>query len=178
MTNLENWLPVSGYPGYEVSDQGRVRSLDRQARSRWDTPKTLRGKELSQRLIGGSGPEGRYPGCVLYRGGKRRTVTVHTLVLETFVGPRPEGMVGCHRDDVPTNNHLSNLYWGTPAQNVSDAMRSGRHAAARESAKTHCAKGHEYTPENTYVKPQTGHRDCRTCHRKQVSDYARRKRAA
>lgn len=33
------------------------------------------------------------------------------------------------------------------------------------SERTHCPQGHEYTPENTYVKPATGHRECRTCHR-------------
>lgn len=32
--------------------------------------------------------------------------------------------------------------------------------------RTHCPEGHEYTPENTYVKPSTGHRECRTCIRK------------
>ncbi|WP_079582798.1 NUMOD4 motif-containing HNH endonuclease [Mycobacteroides abscessus] len=178
MSNLENWLPVMGYPGYEVSDQGRVRSLDRQVRSRWGTPKTLRGKFLSQTLIGGSGESGRYPGCVLYRDGKRRQVAVHVLVLETFVGPRPDGMVGCHRDDIPTNNHLSNLYWGTQAQNVSDAIRSGRHRAVTESSKTHCPYGHEYTPENTYVKPRTGHRGCRRCHCDEVKRAYHRRRQA
>lgn len=29
--------------------------------------------------------------------------------------------------------------------------------------KTHCAQGHEYTPENTYIRPGTTHRHCRTC---------------
>ena len=31
--------------------------------------------------------------------------------------------------------------------------------------KTHCKRGHEYTPENTYVEPGAGHRRCRTCRR-------------
>lgn len=35
--------------------------------------------------------------------------------------------------------------------------------AAAKAARTHCAKGHEFTPENTYTKP-TGARLCRTCH--------------
>lgn len=29
--------------------------------------------------------------------------------------------------------------------------------------KTHCPKGHEYTPENTYVFPRNGHRQCIIC---------------
>lgn len=31
--------------------------------------------------------------------------------------------------------------------------------------KTHCIHGHEFTPENTYIRPSTGHRYCRTCAR-------------
>lgn len=170
MTNREKWLPVPDYPGYEVSDQGNVRSLDREVRSRWGTPKTLKGKMLARVLAGGSGDTGRYYACVLYRDGKRKQVTVHTLLLATFVCPRPEGMHGCHRDDDPVNNRLENLYWGTQRQNVLDAVVSGRHKSVAEAAKTHCPHGHEYTAENTYIKPRTGHRNCRACHRREVRD--------
>lgn len=177
MVNNEIWLPIPDYPGYEVSDQGRVRSLDREVRSRWGSPKTLAGKILSYSLVGGSGPTGRYRSCTLFREGKRRKVTIHTLMLEVFIGPRPEGAYGCHRDDNPENNCLENLYWGTPTQNIQDAVRSGRHASVMEAAKTHCAQGHEYTEENTYIKPRTGHRDCRTCHRNQTREYERKTRS-
>lgn len=163
VTSNERWLPVPGYPGYEVSDHGRVRSLDRKAPSRWGTPQTLTGRVLSQALVGGSGPNGRYRGCVLYRDGKPTRKTVHVLVLETFVGPRPAGMNGCHRDDDPTNNRLDNLCWGTQRQNVRDAIASGRHVSVAQAAKTHCPQGHEYTPENTYVFAKTNHRLCRAC---------------
>jgi hypothetical protein len=173
MTNTETWLPVTGYPGYEVSDRGRVRSLDRQVRSRWGTPKTLKGKMLAQARVGGSGDTGRYYACVVYRDGKRKQVTVHTLMLETFVSPRPEGMNGCHRDDDPVNNRLDNLYWGTQRQNVLDAVKSARHISVAKAAKTHCPHGHEYTEDNTYVRSD-GHRECRACHRAQVNRAYRR----
>lgn len=168
MHDNEKWLPVTGFPGYEVSDQGRVRSLDRETPSRWGTPRKVKGQLLAAALVGGSGPTGRYPACVLYRDQKRNQIMVHILVLETFVGPRPAGMVGCHRDDIPTHNHLSNLYWGTQTQNVGDAIRSGRHHTVAQAAKTHCPQGHEYTPENTYTKPGRNSRMCRTCHCEQV----------
>lgn len=170
----ERWLAVPGYPGYEISEDGQVRSVDRTVRGRGGHPKRLKGKLLSQALVGGSGPTGRYYACVLYRDGKRRQVTVHNLVLETFVGPRPEGLVGCHRDDDPANNRLENLYWGTQKQNVGDAIASGRHASAVVAAKTHCPRGHEYTPENTYIRPR-GHRECRTCHLEDAKAAYRRK---
>lgn len=168
MADDEKWLPVPGYPDYEVSDQGRVRSLDREVSSpHWKRTKTVKGRLLKQSKVGGSKPGGRYYGCVLYRDRRRRPVMVHSLVLEAFVGPRPEGMNGCHRDDNPENNRLDNLYWGTQQQNVQDAIGSGRHACVATAARTHCDSGHEYTPENTYIRPR-GHRECRKCHNAQV----------
>ena len=88
---------------------------------------------------------------------------VHHLVLEAFIGPRPEGWWGLHRDDDPLNNSVDNLYWGTPDQNVGDAIESGRHISVAKAARTHCPHGHEYTAENTYIRPR-GHRECRACH--------------
>lgn len=160
MTSDEVWLAVPGYPGYEVSDQGRVRSLDREGLSRWGTPRVLKGQVLTQVLVGGVAGH-RYRACTLYRDGKPKQTTVHILVLETFVGPRPKkGMHGCHRDDDPDNNRLRNLYWGTPTQNSRDAVNNG---LCWKSNITHCPQGHEYTEANTYVVAKSGHRQCRTC---------------
>jgi hypothetical protein len=133
MTSSERWLPVPEYPGYEVSDQGRVRSLDREVRSRWGTPKTLKGKTLALVPVGGDGNTGRYLGCTLFRDGKRKSVMVHTLMLETFVSPRPEGMFGYHRDDDPTHNRLENLYWGSPTQNTQDAVKCNNTSVANNN---------------------------------------------
>jgi len=180
MTDVEQWLPVVEWPGYEVSNRGQVRSLDREVEqmNRWGqlVTRRLKGKLLAQAKMGSSGSEGRYWGCTLFREGKRRPVTVHSLMLETFVGPRPEGALACHRDDNPDNNHLENLYWGTPTQNIQDAVQSGRHASVTEAAKECCPQGHEYTPENTYRRPRTGHRECRICHRQKARAAYHRKK--
>lgn len=50
---------------------------------------------------------------------------VGALILETFTGPRPDGMQTCHRDDNGLNNDAGNLYWGTPGQNAADRLRNG-----------------------------------------------------
>jgi hypothetical protein len=56
-------------------------------------------------------------------GGRSRYV--HRLVLETFVGPCPEGMEACHYDGDRSNNALSNLRWDTRAANAADRIRHG-----------------------------------------------------
>jgi len=43
---------------------------------------------------------------------------------------------------------------------------------------THCAQGHEFTPANTYRRPDFGWRQCRACDRERSRDRMRRVRAA
>lgn len=50
---------------------------------------------------------------------------VHNLILETFVGPCPAGMLGCHNDGNAENNQLANLRWGTPKSNSADRWLHG-----------------------------------------------------
>ncbi len=122
------WKPVVGFEGiYEVSDTGLVRSLDRvityHLPCRSGETKVVgrfkRGRELK--------PTPKDSGHLLVSLGRGTTPhSVHSLVLEAFVGPRPEGMNGLHRNDDPADNRLENLYWGTQSQNVSDAIRNGK----------------------------------------------------
>lgn len=146
---LTRWKPVPGYPGYEVSDQGQVRSLAPTLGAR------RHGKVLKPMLQNGY----RYVG--VYRGGRqpdRRKVAV--MMLEAFVGPRPDGAHACHRDDDPVNDTLENLYWGTQSQNELDKVRNGNHPEARKS---HCVNGHPYDEVNTYVRPDGKGRGCKQC---------------
>lgn len=43
--------------------------------------------------------------------------------------------------------------------------------------KTHCKRGHEFTPENTYTNPTRGHRNCRTCKRQLQIDWISKRKA-
>lgn len=55
-----------------------------------------------------------------------RSVTIHVLVAEAFIGPRPEGDIHiCHYDGNPENNHASNLRYGTRQENIADMRRHG-----------------------------------------------------
>lgn len=64
-----------------------------------------------------------YP-CVCF--GPSQTYCVHILVAATFLGPRPEGQWVRHLDGVPAHSYLSNLRYGTPAQNSADMVQHGR----------------------------------------------------
>ena len=111
-----------GHEGrYEVSDQGRVRSLDRIIDC--PGPKPHRRSHKGRILRAADDGHG-YQSVTL--DWKRGAVMIHKLVLEAFVGPKPEGCEARHLDDVRSNNVLSNLAWGTQSENWQDARRNGR----------------------------------------------------
>lgn len=63
---------------------------------------------------------------VVRRGKLKIKRTVHSLVLETFIGPRPPGKEACHNDGNHLNNTLENLRWDTHKNNMADRQRHGR----------------------------------------------------
>lgn len=149
----ETWRAVPGWEGYEVSDQGCLRSLARTVVRRNGAPQSIRGRVLCQ-----APAESGHLRSRLTRGGVSSTVYVHRLVLEAFVGPAPEGTEACHANGDPTDNRLENLRWDTRSANNFDQIAHGTHG---NGSKTHCKRGHEFTPENTY-RTRDG-RSCRQC---------------
>ncbi len=63
--------------------------------------------------------------------GKTHYKFVHQLVLTTFSGPCPEGMMCRHLNGNPSDNRLDNLKWGTNRENTEDRIRHGRIAGKR-----------------------------------------------
>lgn len=171
----EEWRPVVGYEGnYEVSNFGGVRTVDHYVRS-YVPNRGLSGQRMirGRRRVWSYDRIGR-PIVSLSRNNEKCTKQVCRLVIEAFVGPCPRGMECCHNDGDPTNNHVSNLRWDTRSNNIYDAVRHGTH---QMSSKTHCKRGHEFTPENTYIQSGGG-RVCRECRRKRVREHMRKKRIA
>ena len=114
----ELWLPVVGYEGlYDVSNWGRVRSLDK-----W--VKNQSGAYFKPGRILKLCP-GHYPNVKLSKAGVLRTREVHVLVAEAFLGPCPEGMEVCHGPGGKKDNRLCNLSYGTHSQNQLDKYRDG-----------------------------------------------------
>lgn len=165
----EVWKPVVGLEGYyKVSDQGRVKSLDRVV-PRGDGTVRVRGRLLS---LGGIHPSGHVY-VHLHGPNGDTTYQVHRLVMEAFAGPCPDGLEVCHLNGTGTDNRLANLVYGSRSDNATDQVRHGVHNMA---SKTHCKRGHEFTAANTYMN--RGHRVCRECVRIHKRAYRLRRMAA
>lgn len=107
---MEQWKQVIGYEGlYEVSDQGRVRSADRVIKH----PRAGTVMRKSQIMsLTPSGQSGHLT-VKLSKDGKAQTKWVHRLVAIAWVGPPLTGCEVSHKDEVSTNNVVSNLCWKT-----------------------------------------------------------------
>jgi hypothetical protein len=123
----EVWRPIIGHlDRYEVSNEGRVRSLMYPAKGgsrRRAVPLILKLRSprndgyLTVELMG-------------------KTHFVHALVAEAFLGPRPFPEAQCRHDDGdPGNNRSTNLLWGTAAENQQDRLRHGTDVRALKHPK-------------------------------------------
>lgn len=97
---------IVGFPGYYVYPDGRVYS------------------EISGRFLKPLLTNGYHHFVLTNKDGKKR-IAAHILVLEAFVGPRPEGMVGNHKNLNRVHNILENLEWVTQSENVKHAYANG-----------------------------------------------------
>lgn len=115
--------PIPYFPGYFASTDGEI----------WSTKIHQGGKNKTQKnstlhkLKKSANKRSGRTYVMLCRNGQRTTKTVATLILETFVSPRPSskhhtrhGVAGI------SNDSLSNLRWGTARENVfNDKLRDG-----------------------------------------------------
>jgi hypothetical protein len=119
---------------------------------------------------GATNPQGY--GCLRIEG---RPTSAHRWAYTLLTGETiPSHLVACHRCDNPGCVNPAHIFVGTKRDNTQDMLVKGRgrnplFAAMR--AKTHCPKGHEYTPENTTLKRRARskgarvYRQCRECYR-------------
>lgn len=124
---MEEWKAIPHFEGhYAASSEGRIKSLERQvvqkSRSGNKYKRVMKEKILTPRLDA----EGRYFYANLSVGGSCGNFAVHRLVLLTFVGEPPEGKPeGCHKNGDSHDNALSNLKWGSRAENEEDKTVHG-----------------------------------------------------
>lgn len=106
---------------------------------------------------------------------RRRNVPAHRWAYELFVGPIPDGL---HVDHLCRNRRCVNPLHLEAVTQRENTLR-GMGIAAINARKTHCPKGHEYTPENTYLQgPLKRNRVCKTCVRERQRESARRRLAS
>lgn len=107
MTELyERWKPVKGYEGlYEVSDWGRIRSLDHYVNYKSKSKRLVKGKILK------TSKRGDYLAVQLSKQNKQKTHSIHNLVAEAFL-PNPNNLPCVnHKSECKFFNHYSTLEW-------------------------------------------------------------------
>lgn len=109
------WKDIEGFPGYQVSSNGKVRSS---INNRYGPKSDGSWKELKP-VYNRYG----YPYVRLGRGSRK---LISRLVAQAFI-PNPDNYpIVRHMDDNPHNNRVSNLAWGTQTDNMQDCVRHGR----------------------------------------------------
>ncbi len=125
---------VPGRPAYRVGDDGSVWTrwkrvgLGDGGGTRMEIGTEWRRMKTNTNL-------GGYLSVELYP--DRQRMSVQRLVLETFVGPRPEGMEAAHENGIKTDNRRSNLKWKTKEENDKD---KDRHGTRQRGERVHTAK--------------------------------------
>jgi hypothetical protein len=138
-TTQEEWRDIPWARGvYQASSLGRIRSLDRIGK----IGQKLRGRILKQHT-------NHHGYQMVVIGNTGNPVRVHHMVLDAFVGPRPDGTECRHLNGDPSDNRPCNLSWGTQLQNFFDSVKHGTSTSKlspqdvleirelRESGKTH-----------------------------------------
>jgi len=111
---VANFKRIPGATGYALSADGLV----------W-TCKTNRGgigvrwKTLKPKIDRTTG----YLSVNFWESNKKRTLLLHSLMLEVFIGPRPDGMQACHNDGDKSNSAIENLRWDTRQGNEADKVK-------------------------------------------------------
>jgi hypothetical protein len=114
----EEWLPCPGYEdSYQVSDLGRVRSIDRVSGSR---PGIIKGKVLKPFLN-----RRKYLEVNLFKNSKSIPKIIHRLIAKAFLNNTENKPQVNHKDGNKLNNSISNLEWFTNSENQKHAYKLG-----------------------------------------------------
>lgn len=110
----EEWRDIKGYEGYyQVSNLGKVRSVDRITKANQGGVRFVKGKEIKQRPTTTS----KYQYVDLHKEGKVKHFSVHRLVAQAFV-PNPDNLPQVnHINEDISDNRSKNLEWCTSKYN-------------------------------------------------------------
>jgi len=123
---VETWKDIPGYEGrYQVSDEGRVRSIDRVVRG-----VSKAGREYQRQVLGTVLRPGSCRGYLIVNLHPSGTVAVHLLVARAFVAGFATGLEVNHKDGNKKNNAATNLEWVTHQGNQAHAVAIGLNSQA------------------------------------------------
>lgn len=175
---MERWKPIDGYEGYyEVSNQGRVRSLPRVQKNKRGQVRNYGGKLLGEEGFGYADKFG-YRSVILCTNEKQIRYKIHRLVCDVFIRPLSDDEVVMHLNDNPGDNRIENLRIGSQKENLHDCIQKGRfNSGAAQKARTRCPRGHLLQDDNLCVAGvKNGKRACLSCHRAHSKIYDAKRR--
>lgn len=119
------WKDVPGYPLYEVSSDGTIRTKRRIARNRhssWEI-----GPHIRKTMIGTTG----YKCFTISVSGRTKMMKIHRLVAQAFI-PNPDNKPQVnHINGIKTDNRVENLEWCTSGENHRHARKNGLYHPAK-----------------------------------------------
>lgn len=117
----EEWRPIPGHDGYEVSNLGRVRSY----RAHGGNSGGRRIAEPRLKVTSRHKPTGYLSVVLQAELGRSQRYAVHVLVAQAFLGPRPAGYQVAHADGDKMNARRENLRYATAVENAQDKVGHG-----------------------------------------------------
>ncbi len=117
------WKTIPGFSQYEVSESGEVRRSIHL--NHYGKPGR---RNKPGQLLKPAHPKSGYQSLTLkWDAGPIESVGVHVLVALAFLGPKPFPKAEVlHKDDNRSNNHISNIRWGTHQDNMLDCVKNGK----------------------------------------------------
>ena len=124
---VEIWRDVKGYEGlYQVSNLGRVKSLDREVDIYNKNNKKIHKRIIKGKALKYGGNTLGYINVALYKDGVLKRIYVHRLVAEAFISNPNNYPCINHIDENKENNNVDNLEWCTVKYNINYGTRIGK----------------------------------------------------
>ena len=127
----EIWKDIKGYEGlYQVSNLGRIKSLERKSKTKGNVEYIKKEKVLKERFSHG------YVSVILYKNGTKKNFRVHRLVAKAFlVNPKNLPQIN-HINFNRSDNRIENLEWVTAKENIQHNFKNGNVEKIIKNAKS------------------------------------------